>query len=161
MNQQAMDSFNKVLAVSLALGGVLLFVILLISLYLVPEPALARIDTVGLKTILSVFVFLLISAIGLMLYWVLHTPSPRRLTLSAWRIVVAYSFISCGFSVIGWPRLQYLSLDQDSRLEFEVTPLDISLGVAPNIAICLFGIWAMTKLYIDTCPKEEQYAKGV
>lgn len=156
-----MNSFNKSLAVSLALGGAVLFVILLVLLYLVPEPTLARIDNVTLKTLLLSLGLLSVCSIGIMLYWTFHTPSVRRLALAAWRTALIYSAVAGGFSVFGWPRLQSLSLDEESGLKADFMPFEASLDAWPNLAVCFCGIFAMTSIYMYVGVLEKRYGEEI
>lgn len=161
MNHPPANSFNTNLALGLLVVGAVLFVILLILLYLVPEPTLSQVDKVSIKAILLGLGFLTISSIGVFLYWTFHTPTVRRLTLTGWRAIIVYSAIAGGFSVFGWPRVKSLNLAEDTGLMAEFASFEASLEVWPNLAVCFAGIVAMTIIYIAVGVLEAKFGKEI
>ncbi len=140
--------FNRILALFLVGAGSLLLIAFLIFLYLLPEATIREIDKSNIKVTFFFLFLTLIILIGVLVYWIVHTPTVRRLTVVGWRTVVVYSGLVCGFSIFGWPKIKSVSLTQDDGLKAEYDLISASLDAWPNLAICFIGIVLMTLIYV-------------
>lgn len=148
MSRPSGQNLNVKLALVLAGLGCLLFLGLLVFLYLRPSETLSMVDNANIKVVLLAISCLILTAIGVLLYWTLHCPTVRRLTLVGWRAVLVYSAIAGGFSVIGWPRIRSFDLSEQSGINAQFAPFEASLEVWPNLAVCFAGIFVMTMVYV-------------
>lgn len=148
MNTSPANDLNTKIAIGLVIAGAIATLVILILLYLLPEETLRLIDNANIKAVLFVIGALIVTTIGVLSYWAFHTPTVRRLTVAGWRAVLVYSAAAGGFSIFGWPRIQSLSLDDETGLRAGFHLANTSLEVWPNLAVCFLGIVTMTGIYL-------------
>ena len=138
-----------------------MFVGLIFFLYFVPAETLALIDNMNIKALLLAISFLLLSTIGILLYWTFHIPTVRRLIVVGWRAVLLYSAVACSFSVFGWSRIRSIELSEQTGLQFQFSPAEVASEVWPNLAVCFLGISVMTTVYVVVGVIETKYGKDL
>ncbi|MGR3452531.1 hypothetical protein [Pseudooceanicola sp.] len=141
-------SWNKNLGLTIFIGGALLVAALWIAIYLAPTATFSHLSSVESKAIAATLALALTSASGLLLFYIYHTPTARRLVLSAFRFISIMSISATGFSFFGWPRVLALTLNEDSGLNAQFSLSEIALETAPVLLYSTISVTIIASLYV-------------
>lgn len=141
-------SFNKSLGVYLSIGGLALSLALLVALYFTPDYVFSSLEIVEVKALLAFAAPLLVACIGILVFYISHTPTARRLLLAAFRFILALGLSSSGFAILGWPQIRSFNLSRDMGLEAEFSLRDVAVEVGPLILYSAIAVSIVGALYL-------------
>lgn len=103
------------------------------------------------KSILLLLVPLVISCLSLLIYSIFHTPSARRLLLSAFRIISVMSLSATGFAFFGWPQIEALNFDLTAGLQTKFSIRETANEVGPVLTYAATSITIIGAVYLFAC----------